>query len=195
MNASMRISPKYTVEHWRALTFKIESDWEKAIEIFEDRIRGRFLDIIRGFERRRFAGFAILALDCLLIETLQQFREGKSSTPDRMGETYFVQFLTQTCFKSHFDAVNARMFYRQFRNGILHQAEVKGTSRVRTDTPNMVGLTEDGKGLILNRGLFHEKLVQAFEEYVNAVRADKDGSLRSRFRKKMNFICSAGESE
>ena len=195
MSVSTRISPKYSVEHWRALTLKTESDWEKAIEIFEDRIRGRFLDIIRGFEQRPFAGFAVLALDCLLIETLQQFREGKSSTPKRMGETYFVRFLTQTCFKSHFDASKAAMFYRQFRNGILHQAEVKGPSLVRRDTPNIVDLAKNGKGLILNRRLFHEKLVQAFEEYIDAVRTDRNGSLRSRFQKKMNLICSAGETE
>ena len=126
----MYISPKYTVEDWKTIDFSTEEDWHKAISIFEDRIRGRFLDLIHAIKSRTYAGFAVLALDCLLIETLQQFREGEPETPPRMSTKYFIRFLTETSFRDFFDEKTACMFYDQIRNGILHQAEVKESSRV-----------------------------------------------------------------
>src|ERR1700730_16968447 len=48
----------------------------------------------------RFSGFAVIATDCLLIETIQQFYEGKAETPRGKSEQYFRKFLTQTVFWS-----------------------------------------------------------------------------------------------
>ena len=44
--------------------------------MLEDRLNPRFFDAIKAIDKQDFAGFAVLALDSLLIETLQQFREG-----------------------------------------------------------------------------------------------------------------------
>jgi hypothetical protein len=146
----MRISPNYTAAAWKALQFSSEDDWQEAIKIFEDRMRGRFLDLVDMIEHRQFAGFTVLAIDCLLIETLQQFREGKPETPRSQSGDYFIRFLTTTSFGKHFTANTADMFYRQIRCGILHQAEVKKSSRIRiaSNLP-LVKLTPDGKGLIV----------------------------------------------
>ncbi|MFX1475996.1 MAG: hypothetical protein ACFFCO_11050, partial [Promethearchaeota archaeon] len=188
MSEFMMISPHYNVEHWRALDFSTEDDWQKAIEIFEDRVRGRFLDIISLFEHCTYGGFAVLALDCLLIETLQQFREGLSETPRRKSENFYVSFLTETSFGSFFTTEMARMFYDQIRCGILHQAEVKGSSRVliREGEP-LVRITDNGKGLIINRKLFHEQLVKEFEDYVTQLPKDDPANmtLREKFKRKM----------
>ena len=70
MTKPMRISPCFTVDDWKALHFLTEKEWQKAINIFEDRIRGRFLRVIELVERYTYSGFAILALDCLLIEVV-----------------------------------------------------------------------------------------------------------------------------
>ncbi len=186
----MRISPHYTTEDWRRIDFSKEEGWQKAIDIFEDRIRGRFLDIIDRIQNQTYSGFAVLALDCLLIETLQQFREGVEQTPHGRSKEYFVRFLTESSFKEFFDEKKAKIFYDQIRCGILHQAEVKGSSRViiREGTP-LVSFTEDGKGLIINRRLFHSQLVKEFENYVSSLRCPTNSDLRERFRKKMEYIC------
>ena len=150
------ISPQFTCDDWEKLTFSKEEDWLKAIDIFEDRINGRFINIINIVEGYEFSGFAVLALDSLLIETLQQFREGVSETPKGKSHEYFVRFLTETSFGKFFDQRKAELFYKQIRCGILHQAEIKGSSRVliRQQVP-LVRLTKDGNGLIMNRKLFH----------------------------------------
>lgn len=141
-------------------------------------------------ERNTYAGFAVLALDCLLIETLQQFREGVSETPFNEVKNFFTRFLTETSFGRYFDQEMATMFYRQIRNGILHQAEIKGSSRIliREGTP-LVTYAEDRRGLIINRKLFHQQLVRVFETYVVELREGSARELREKFRRKMDYIC------
>lgn len=82
----LRIAPSrhgshWTIEDWKSINFSVEVDWQTAINIFEDRIRSRFLNIINQAQPSLVSGFAVMALDCLLIETLQQFlypfREGR----------------------------------------------------------------------------------------------------------------------
>ena len=189
-NDVMRISPQYSVDDWKTLTFSNEKDWQKAIVIFEDRIRGRFLKFIDLIKDCKFSGFAVLALDCLLIETLQQFREGEEKTPEGKSKDYFVRFLTETSFGEFLTQDTAKKFYYQIRCGILHQAEVKENSlvRIRQNEP-LVKSTEDDKGVVVNRKLFHEQLVKVFEEYLSYLRDPSNEDERDKFKKKMDYIC------
>ncbi len=184
----MRISPRFTTEHWKAINFSSEEGWQKAVAMLDDRIRGRFFAPIALIENEYGAGFAILALHCLLIETLQQFREGAIDTPPRKGEEYFIKFLTETSLKRYFDKELAAEFYEVIRCGILHQGEVKGSSVVRCDVP-LVQRTEDKMGLKINRRLLNVKLEAVFDEYLNQLRNPVNSDLRLRFRKKMDHIC------
>src|SRR6267143_3075965 len=99
---SMRISPRFTADDWLQLDRSNQADWPHALEIFTDRIQGRFLDPIRRLRSYNGSGFAILALDSLLVETLQQFWEGVGRTPSKLSakgcrqlraEEYFRDFL------------------------------------------------------------------------------------------------------
>ena len=190
----MRISPQYCVNDWRKLTFSTEDEWQRGINMLEDRIQSRFLDVINLIEREIYAGFAVLALDCLLIETLQQFREGVFETPCGQSESYFTSFLTQGSFGRYFDEKMAKTFYRQIRCGVLHQAEVKGSSRIliRRGTP-LVKYTNDRKGLVINRKLFHQQLIHEFEDYINRLRQPSNQELRVNFKKKMDYICKVSK--
>lgn len=192
MPEALFISPKYAVEDWKSVDFSTDGGWSKAIDIFEDRIRGRFLNHIDAIKSRTYAGFAVLALDCLLIETLQQFRKGIPKTPPGRGEArrFYSSFLTETSFGCYFTEELASIFYDQIRCGILHQAEVKESSRVlmRKETP-LVSKTDDNKGLVINRKLFHEQLVNEFEKYLSYLRDPSNSDLRARFKKKMDHVC------
>lgn len=190
INESLKISPCYTVKDWKVLDLSTEEAWQKAIDIFENRIRGRFLEPISYIEGYTYAGFAVLALDCLLIEALQQFREGIGITPYRQSKTLFRRFLTETSFGSYFSKETAEMFYDQIRCGILHQAEVKKSSRVRIgEEVPLVSTTDDDKGLVINRKLFHKQLLSEFGEYLSNLRDPSNIGLRAKFRKKMDYIC------
>jgi hypothetical protein len=183
----MRISPKYRDEDWQALKLSSPGDWNTAVAIFEDRMRGRFLDFVDAIESHKYAGFAVLAIDCLLIETLQQFRKGEPETPYKKGKQYFQDFLTET-FKEDFDTKTAGIFYEHIRNGILHQAEVKQPSLIQINKKKLVETTPDGKGLIIDRKRFHAKLKQVFEEYLTNLRCPET-TLREPFWRKMDSVC------
>ena len=57
-----------------------------------------------------------------------------------------------------------------FRCGILHPVEIKAGSKVRRVGP-LVASTPDGKGLIINRKLFHATLRKAFAGRISVIAA------------------------
>jgi hypothetical protein len=191
--AASRHGGFWTRDDWKTLDFLIEEDWQTAIDIFEDRIRSRFLDVVESFQSMQFSGFAVIAIDCLLIETLQQFYEGKAGTPRGKVEQYFVNFLTQTSFAEFFDDDKAKKFYLQIRNGVLHQAEVKRSSRiwVRKGEP-LIQYAADGNGLFIHRKKFHKQMAHEFRDYVSRLRMTNpiNADLRQKFKTKMDAICA-----
>jgi hypothetical protein len=80
---NFEIAPGYRVREWTSLTLNERdsgtADWVKALAILDARIRSRFIeptqfliDAEKG-RKRGTNGFAVLAIDFLLIETLQGF--------------------------------------------------------------------------------------------------------------------------
>ena len=186
----MRISRSFTVEDWKALSFSEEADWQRAVDMLKDRLETRYLEHIRELLPRSTSGFVVLALDCTLIETLEQFKRGTRKTPQRQVQSYFVSFLTSDEFSAHFSAARAKIFYQQIRCGLLHQAEAEGVSRIkRGGSIPLAAETADGNSLVINKQAFHELLESAIEAYLQRLRSGVDQELRSAFRRKMNAIC------
>ena len=77
------LSPSYTEKDWDD-AFDGCEDWDTAINIVEDRIKGRWLDVVDELLRVPHSGFAILALDFIVIEALWSFRNGRAA-PNRLG--------------------------------------------------------------------------------------------------------------
>lgn len=186
----MRISTKYTSDDWKGLTFQKEDEWLLAIDIFYERIKERFLDPIDCIEDHDYSGFAVIALDCLLIEMLEQFRVGIGRTPSGKSKEFFMNFLTETGLGVYFDHRKAQLFYRQIRCGILHQAELRGSSKILTDESlPLVEYSPDNRGLIVNRRRFHRTLMDVFEQYLTDLKNPENEELRRRFHRKMMAIC------
>jgi len=192
----VRISRNYSVEDWKRLRFASEADWKQAVAIFEDRLETRYLEHIRAILPRSTSGFAVLALDSVLIETLEQFRRGKPKTPKRQGQQYFEAFLTETAFSEHFDVPLAALFYKTIRCGLLHQAEAEGTSRIKRGGGRpLIAYTVDHSGVVINTRRFHEILEQVIRDYSAQLRKPDSMSEREAFRRKMNYICRTEDKE
>jgi hypothetical protein len=194
----MQVAPDFDSSDWLSLNLddSMSKDWDKAIAVFRARIYSRFIDAAdvlvsmdekQSINNRRF-GFAILAIDCAVVETLGAFQEGLTDT-DKKSKATFAKFLsTSPGFKKYFSLDRAKQFYTDFRCGILHQAETGGDSKVWS-----VGelLRDDAGRLTVNRTKFHEQLKTDIEAYITALRDTKNSTLRANFRKKMKFICRA----
>lgn len=206
----MLISPSYRVEDWKAIRDNLplnknNENWKEAIKIFDDRILGRFLKQIKyledssDWEIKIYCGFTIMSLACLLIETLNQFREGKASTKSAGWIAFRDFFKHNTSFHDSFkpfndakDTSKSGVFYSQIRCGLLHQAETKAESKIRIDYEEMIAFVDDStpaKGLLVNRVLFQEALVKAYEDYKEKLLKVTEQDLRKKFIKKMDLIC------
>ena len=129
------IAPNFTVSQWKALDIQRStewnSDWKKAINVFENRINARFIKQIDALisnkdkAAEQFSGFAIIALDCLLIETLNQFYEGIDETPKyNHAPAFHAVFQRSSKLKNAFNTKKkTAVFYDQIRCGLLHQGE------------------------------------------------------------------------
>lgn len=196
----IQISPKYYKSDWEKLSLEGKSsDWKKAVEIFDDRMKGRFfdqIDLLNNNPNRDigiFAGFAIISLDCLLIETIEQFISGRIRTGQGMDEKSFFDFFQRsTIFKEFFNTqTKATIFYRQIRCGLLHQAQTKGKStiHIRKEPPlQWVDPNDFRKGIRIQRKKFHKEILNIYESYCEQLNDDKNLNIKRKFKKKMEHI-------
>ena len=132
----MYIALSITDEEYKKLNLDDNNspNWEIAVKMFKFRISSQYLEAVdllvkdynnRNAKERRY-GFSILAIDCLLIETLQSFREGLTDSKGKL-KNMFVNFLMRRQnFKENFSKEDAEKFYKDIRCGILYQAEIMG---------------------------------------------------------------------
>jgi hypothetical protein len=201
--ANPEIAPGFTVADWKALDLSAPSnaDWQKAVDIFQARMRARFLAPVKAIRDHadsdvaEFSGFTIVAIDCLLIETLGQFYKGEDQTSGPHKDHFVAFFKGSKHFNAEFDTKEkGEIFYSHFRCGILHQAQTHKQSRVRYGVGRMVTLADPAdvkQGLIIDRNLLHDALVAEIDDYIAKLRNPQDAAdrkLRDMFKKKMRHV-------
>lgn len=185
----VNISPRYKKEDYLCLNLSEQSsdrDWNKAIDILKDRIEGRYFNQIDLLSHDINAnGFTIMALNCLLIEALYQFKEGKKQTGNNKVE--YSTFLTQA-FPGEFNTKHlAQRFYSDIRCGILHSAQTYNESRL-SDREDFVVKSENGI-LLVSVKRISALLRTYFDSYVDKLLDHKNLELRKMFIEKMHYVC------
>ena len=195
----MQIAPGVDAAVWQRLKLDDpnSADWVTAIDILAARIHERYIEPVdfliaseanKPASERRF-GFTVLAIDCLLVETLGAFIEGFEDTNGKSKKTFCAFLRTRKQFAAEFTTDDlTKNFYEQFRCGILHQAEIGGESKVWSVGPL---LRLESSAITINRNKFHECLKAEFQTYLSELRDPKNSVLRENFRKKMNFVSRA----
>lgn len=190
MNA-LRISPQYTSLDWQALDSNNSKDWLKARDIVKDRLDGRFLRFATKCLKDKHSGFVVLAIDCLLAETIQQFMDGVTNGSGR-SEEMVMRFLEGARFQPDFDANARKAFYQDIRCGLLHQAEAKRMWLIRRRQPRLLQTVADadGQGYIVDVERFHAGLQASLNDYLSLICDSASLLPRSNLWKKMDQICS-----
>jgi hypothetical protein len=208
---------------WEALSQQVDGNedaWAEAISVFERRMRERFFSSIGALFKADtkpdspspdvahgpdcIPGFSIMALCCLLIETLQGFREVPPTTAKHTGQCtfpsgpciktpsgtnqQFIDFLRRPAFGEAFSGKVAKRFASGIRNGILHEAETRKWVIWREEPAGEIVAQVDD-GYALNRSLFYEALKKEFESYMRELRDPVNRALRQRFKRKMDDLC------
>ncbi|MGH7771433.1 MAG: hypothetical protein ACREQA_04280 [Candidatus Binatia bacterium] len=133
-------------------------------------------------------GFAIMALCSLLIETIQSYKDGLPTTnpseldrlrtlrkvpkpyriPQRLrvnGKKAFQRFFRN--YWQHFPGLSGARFYKNVRNGLLHQGQTKSGWLLRRRGSTIC----DPKTRIVYRENFARELETCFESYMGDLRA------------------------
>jgi hypothetical protein len=92
---NVKIAGDYTINDWKTLKKHLPTDtnpnnncWHEAFNIFELRVKTRFLNPINTIlqmypKKGRGEGFSAVALQCILIEFFEAFYQGKIYNPDK----------------------------------------------------------------------------------------------------------------
>jgi hypothetical protein len=185
-------------------------DWDLAISVFKSRFWTRYFNPIRQLLRivdeietddieemeMIYPGFLTLSIDCILLETLNQFKHGISDSEVAFHSSCaFVDVLMSTeklkpFFESKSDAYK---FYSDIRCGLIHQGETKGYSLLNIKKDIIVNhYSVRGKGFSVNRIDFHQLIVDEYLSYMDSLldlNNRRHDQLRLNFRNKMYFLC------
>ena len=197
-----------TADEWKAFRKTLvpgadPATWEKAYDdYFHMRLSLRYLKPIKVLQHHgtfQGEGFAIVAIQCTLIEFLESTVEGRSYRYRRRGDPrlgpddyqdssdLFVRFLTKRMpFKEEFDGDLARDFYKNVRCGLLHEARTKGEWTIRAKTPN--GKVVSAAKKTVYRDDFHAAILHFIDWYHKELSFDV--SLQEAFIKKFDNLCT-----
>ena len=156
-NWDMKIADQHTVADWKAMKTRLDpgnpDNWEDAFNLFfRKRIETRYFSPIKQLikeDKKAGEGFAIVALQCSLIEFLASTRTGqkykhcpqieKKKNIECGPHEYchssklFIDFLyNQKPFKAYFKSKGkADYFYENVRCALLHEARTTGGWKIR----------------------------------------------------------------
>jgi hypothetical protein len=199
---SVELSPKKTIGDWKAIRDQMFAGaapqiWEDVLrDFYYERLKSRYLDPIKAIQSipaLKGEGFAIVAIQCSLIEFLESCFQGKNYKYKNPVAPYeyknsgdlFVSFLTKRQpFKPHFDKALADAFYKEVRCGILHEARTKGKWVIMAKNPALIA---DRNQPILYRDNFQKAIIQFIANYRTKVPLDIE--LQKAFIRKFDHLC------
>lgn len=191
------ISDEYTYENYVDLQFKensTEEVWKEAIKIFVSRINSRYFcaidKLMKGENVRGMLtyGFAIVTLQCALIDTFAKFRYGpdKTKNSDR-----FISFLEEYLIPDGKEEKLAKRVYKDIRCGLVHSGSTANKSGLSCHLPQLVTVLDKTKKkgpISLDLVVLDRKLREYFNEYINKLK-DKECELRKNFVYTMDMVC------
>ena len=219
----MRIAGKLTTKDWEELVTNLNSEkdenWGLAFHFFEERIKTRYLNPIHTIlkmEDNLGEGFAVLNLQCSLIETIESFINGWVYHNEEIrknlngwfqnivqDETHIKKiqnnlYIFESFFKNHliFKKINGKHFYFNVRCSLLHETQTKNNWKIKLDKDNTgVNYEEKNDEKLIYRENFQKDLEKLINDYKNAIINDtkfceiESKELRINFIAKFNHIC------
>jgi len=214
------------IEEWKALRVKIDTsydyndNWERALQLFSKRLNRKFFNPLERIIKERVQqgeGFAILVVQCALIEMFSAFRKGKiynhmkkKDSPKyeyNSSKQIFKEFLHNApIFENvffHFDEKGKRIkdfpfssehFYTEVRCGLVHEARTKGLWFINTTMKNVktekIFIEKSGGKLKIYRTILHYRLKLYLSHYLEELRDNSENGreLRKYFARKLDHL-------
>lgn len=200
---------------WKELEKKLKPNydehWVEAYSFFEMRIQTRFTEPIKAIiemNKNLGEGFAVVNLQCSLIETIESFICGwiykypnfinsKGEKFKSNNEIFKSFFNNRVPFKNYYPKINGKQFYSDVRCGLLHETQTKNNWKIKKGIEDGTTFEEKDRFKIIYRENFQIDLETLIENYKNSIINGVvfDGipacELRENFILKFNHICNA----
>jgi hypothetical protein len=169
----IELASGFTVGNYKTA---VAAQEKKAIaDALRRRFNERYIEPVTGKNKH---GFAMMAISCLMIESLESFHHGWENSNGR-SEAAFCRFFDNhsqfNSFRGHF-----AQFYKNVRCGIVHQAETTGGWRVIRK-----GALFDAGSLTINATSFLKLLREVLDAFCDGLTTADWNSVR----KKMKALC------
>ena len=222
----MEIAGKLTIQQWNELKANLDSkkqeNWSLAYHFFEERLRTRYLkpiNTILEMGDNSGEGFAVVSLQCSLIETIECFINGwlYNAVGDKLKKTISNRWYCKKIEKNNIVTINCKnlknvdifisffkerepfnkykvkgeMFFWNVRCGLLHETQTKNGWKIWAD-----GFGESINNKTIYRNNFQNDIEKVIENYKNSIinGVAFDGistcELRENFISKFNHICN-----
>ncbi len=172
-----KLSSSTTVARYRAL--EAAADKHALGRFIVERFNERYFRPVEDSPSKH--GFTVLAVACLVIETLESFYQGRADTKN-VSTQMFRDFFARNTGLKVFGGGND-WFYKDIRCGILHQSETRDGWRVLRKGPLL-----DAKRKAINATALLRELQRGVEQY--AAQLETDEVLWKHFQKKMRAVCA-----
>ncbi len=220
----MRIAGNKTISDWEKLKIKLKPNynnyWDEAYKYFELRIYTRYLkpiDAILNMKSYSGEGFAVVNLQCSLIEMIESFINGwinegnkwkknniaiknsdiglfekANNTMKNVG--IFISFFKYRIVFQKYN-IEGDKFFWNVRCALLHETQTKNNWKIKKGIENENAFEFEGNFKIIYRENFQRDLKILLETYKNAIinGSEFDGisacELRENFIAKFNHIC------
>lgn len=169
-----------------------DASLEKKIDVFEDQMRGWLLDhahcvASNSTTSGQHAGFTILALCLVYVESIACFLRGETS--DNKSREFFDVGLT--AIFSDLSPVNlaafSREFYRQVRCGLLHQGLTRGKVAITRGTSAALAISLDSTNTlqqaVIDPWLFLQHVDAHLTMYLAQLRDPEQHDVRNAFER------------
>ena len=147
-----------------------------------ERFLERYIAPIKALDRTEKHGFSIMAISCLMIESLESFKNGWEDTRNKSKKAFNSFFAREDEFEVFRNVSSS--FYKNIRCGILHQSETTNGWKIRRD-----GNLFEQETKTINATEFLKRLETTLTNYVTDLKESKwDSSDWDNLRRKLRLI-------
>lgn len=199
-------------------SYDLDDNWRDSVSLFKSRVLSKFFDPIEVIIKRKKLegeGFALVTVQCALIESLAAFRQGKVFN-HRRNETspsyeyknsykLYVDFLNSaSIFRDNFFIIDnmgekqngspfkAEDFYDSVRCGLIHEGKTKANWTIKATKKNAktekVFIDSSGEKINLYRTILHYRLKEYLDTYCSELLTADNQKLRKFFVRKLDHL-------
>ncbi len=179
MSENTKLSSTVTISQYKDMVK--DNDREPIANFISERFTERYLTPFTDNSAKH--GFSMMAISCLMIESLESFRQGWHNSNNKSALA-FCYFFDRS---AHFSDIRGfhQEFYKHIRCGLLHQAETTGSWKI----------TRKGKSLFdcetktIDATIFMDRLKKEIDDYVAELkRSEWQSPLWKNTRNKIKHI-------